>query len=232
VSQCTAVTMGLHDQNRSTADDLAGDQYTVAQCWAPSTRPVCCRYTEVERRLLLDSFKESTSKKTADAYSTYARKWQVGYVLACVCSSSNLTQQHLVDPVLWHSAHAAGTVAAGTVAAGTVAAGTVGQAPVAPAQIRISYALFVTYSDVLVTNCWYCVQLVPYALQWWLTHNADGTQRTKRRAGHLLDPSGCDVATGFLLWLEKGAPGFIGGTGRPRVQDLVSLFVTSAVAAV
>jgi hypothetical protein len=51
-----------------------------------SELPVCCRYTEVDRRLLLDSFKESMGKKTADTYGTYARKWQVSCVLALLGS--------------------------------------------------------------------------------------------------------------------------------------------------
>lgn len=65
------------------------------------------------------------------------------------------------------------------------------------------------------------MRIVPCALQWWLTHNKDGSKRTKSRNANLLDPAGCDVATGFLLWLEQEAPGFIGGAGRRRVQDLV-----------
>jgi hypothetical protein len=36
----------------------------------------------VDRRLLLDGFKETMPKKTADTYSTYARKWKVRCVLA------------------------------------------------------------------------------------------------------------------------------------------------------
>jgi len=63
---------------------------------------------------------------------------------------------------------------------------------------------------------------MPCAVQWYITHNANGTERTNPRDNFLLGVSGCDVAANFLRWLAKGAPGYIGGTGRPRREDLVS----------
>jgi hypothetical protein len=59
-------------------------------------------------------------------------------------------------------------------------------------------------------------------MQWYLTHNENGTKRTNPRDNFLLGIRGCDVAANFLRWLAKGAPGYIGGTGRPRREDLVS----------
>jgi hypothetical protein len=68
----------------------------------------------------------------------------------------------------------------------------------------------------------FCLPIMPCAVQWYLTHNENGTKRTKPRDNFLLGMHGCDVAANFLRWLEKGAPGYIVGTGRPRRQDLVS----------
>jgi hypothetical protein len=66
--------------------------------WCSASHVCCllsCRYSEVDRRVLLEEVRESLNKKTSATYATYARKWMVSGGCILGKQQSHL-QKHVV----------------------------------------------------------------------------------------------------------------------------------------